>query len=161
MLYENLHRISVSEGVLISTATLENCFIPISRLIHFGIEKMYSSSSQKSTMTASPSLPPLWCSLSRSYPKVFMQRHGQYVEICRLWYVFPAKTRWRWGKSVQLPFQITVNWFLLILQESVPFEHAIVNTLKMSKDQFTRSPNQSRRGDATCHMWGRGGNSAK
>ena len=31
---------SVSEGVLISTATLENCFIPISRLLHFGIEKI-------------------------------------------------------------------------------------------------------------------------
>ena len=27
-----------------------------------------------------------------------------------------------------------------------------MNTLKISKDQFTRSPNQSRRGDATCHM---------
>ena len=40
MLYENLHRISVSEGVLISTATLENCLIPISRLLHFGIEKI-------------------------------------------------------------------------------------------------------------------------
>ena len=40
MLYENLRRISVSDGVLISTATLENCFIPISRLLHFGIEKI-------------------------------------------------------------------------------------------------------------------------
>ena len=29
-----------------------------------------------------------------------------------------------------------------------------MNTLKISKDQFTRSPNQSRRGDATCHLWG-------
>ena len=31
---------SVSEGVLISTATLEKNFIPTSRLLHFGIEKI-------------------------------------------------------------------------------------------------------------------------
>ena len=40
VLYETYVEFSVSEGVLISTATLENCFIPISRLLHFGIEKI-------------------------------------------------------------------------------------------------------------------------
>ena len=35
-----------------------------------------------------------------------------------------------------------------------------MNTLKISKDQFTRSPNQSRRGDAACQMWGVAGKSA-
>ena len=93
VLYETYVEFSVSEGVLISTAT-RKLFYPYKSFVTFWDRKdWYSSSSQKSTMTASPSLPPLWCSLSRSYPKVFMQRHGQYGEICRLWHVFPAKIR--------------------------------------------------------------------
>ena len=161
MLYENLRRISVSDGVLISTATLENCFIPISRLLHFGIEKIGTARHLKrapwqqvhpyhhSDVPYQEATLKYLCSGTGSMLKSVgcdtssLQKQG------------------RGGKSVQLPFRITVNWFLLILRESVPFEHAIVNTLKISKDQFTRSPNQSRRGDATCHMWGVAGNSAK
>ena len=49
----------------------------------------------------------------------------------------------------QLELHVTGN-------EAPACEHAIVNILKISKNQFTRSPNQSRQVDATCH-----GNSAK
>ena len=46
------------------------------RLVQLVISKEHHDS--KSILTAT-----LMLSLSRSYPKIFMQRHGQYVEICR------------------------------------------------------------------------------
>ena len=155
MLYENLRRISVSDGVLISTATLENCFIPISRLLHFGIEKIGTARHLKrapwqqvhpyhhSDVPYQEGTLKYLCSGTGSMLKSVgcdtssLQKQGR-GEVR----VYNCLFRSQWTDSY---------WSC---EKSVPFEHAIVNTLKISKDQFTRSPNQSPRGDATCHMWG-------
>ena len=160
MLYENLRRISVSDGVLISTATLENCLIPISRLLHFGIEKIGTARHPKrapwqqvhpyhhSDVPYQEGTLKYLCSGTGSMLKSVgcdtssLQKQGR-GEVRVYNCLFRSQwtdSYWSCDKVYRLS---TLSWTHLRL--------ARISSL----DQFTS------RGDATCHMWGVAGNSAK